>query len=89
MSCSLHKAYLQGDQDEVEKLLSDLTKLKEKVYHGISGMRLRKRRMLRAKLLKNDPSRRKFWRFIRNRIKNVGQITALRDKVQVTTIKAF
>ena len=89
VSSSLHKAYLQGDQAEVEKLLSDLTKLKEKVYHGISGMRLRKRRMLRAKLLKNDPSRRKFWRFIRNRIKNVGQITALRDKVQVTTIKSF
>ena len=46
-------------------------------------MRVRKRRQLRAKLLLDDPNRKKFWRFVRNQVKKIGQIGALRDKVGI------
>ena len=82
VSSSLYLAYQQGDKDEIARLQAQLTKLKEKVSHGVSGMRLKRRSRLRAKLLADDPSKRKFWRFLRGQVKKVGQITALRDKVK-------
>ena len=34
---------------------------------------------IRSKVLANDPSRRKFWRFISSQIKSAGAITGLYD----------
>ena len=79
----LHEAYSNGDSHEVRRLQSELLEVKEKVSNGISDMRVRKRRQLRAKLLLDDPNRKKFWRFVRNQVKKIGQIGALRDKVGI------
>ena len=40
-------------------------------------MRLRRRARLRSKLLLKDPSRKKFWRFLKSHMKGAGRISAL------------
>ena len=45
----------------------------------ITELKLQKRKKLRVKLLQADPTRRKFWRFLRQQTKSVGKISALMD----------
>ena len=85
---ALHKATLDGDLDNIRKYQGEIDLLKENISNGISNMRLRKRTRLRAKLLKDDPSRRKFWKFIKSQAKNVGRISGLVNKVS-STIKTL
>ena len=57
--------------------------LKYEVDKGISDMRIRRRNRLRTKLLRKDPSRKKFWKFLKNQVKSAGDITALLTKVML------
>ena len=65
---------------EAENLLLELQTLKDQVKDSISEVKFGRRQRLRTKLLKADPTRRKFWRFLQQQIKTAGHITALNDK---------
>ena len=50
--------------------------LKGRIREGITSFKLRKRAKIRSKLLHKDPTKRKFWRILRNQVKAAGKITA-------------
>ena len=83
----LYKEQAIGNDGLVEKLQKMFTDLKHQVDKDISDMRLRKRNRIRSKLLRDDPSRKKFWKFLKSKIKSAGNITALLDKVLITPLK--
>ena len=60
-----------------ENLEQELAALKLKIKDAISEVKLRKRSNLRSKLLKADPSRKRFWRFLKDQSKSAGSITAI------------
>ena len=57
----------------------ELAESKQKIRQSISAILLRKRAKLRSKLLLADPSKRRFWRFLKNHMKSAGIITAAKD----------
>ena len=57
-----------------------LEAIKGQVKELILEVRLGRRQRLRNKLLKADPTRRHFWKFLKNQIKAAGNITAINDK---------
>ena len=65
--------------DEAERLLGELETLKQQVRDGIADIKLGRRQRLRNKLLKADPTRKRFWRFLKSQTKAAGTITALND----------
>ena len=77
-----HLAVINSNPAEAQRLLEELDTLKTLVKDSISEVRLSRRQRLRTKLLKADPSRKKFWRFLKNQIKSAGNITALNDKTE-------
>ena len=62
-------------------------------------MRLRRRARLRSKLLLKDPTRKKFWRFLKNHMRGAGKISALvteekemvfdQEKIEAEVLKHF
>ena len=80
---SLHVAILNNNQEEAMHLQKKYDDLKYEVDKGISDMRIRRRNRLRTKLLRKDPSRKKFWKFLKNQVKSDGDITALLTKVML------
>ena len=65
---------------EKERLEEELLLLRGRVKDSIAELRLDRRHRLRNKLLKADPTRKKFWRFLKSQIKSAGSISALKDK---------
>lgn len=65
---------------EIERLRCELQTLKEKVKESIVEVKLGQRQKLRNKLLSADPTRKKFWRFLKSQMKAAGNITALKNK---------
>ena len=65
---------------EIERLRCELQTLKEKVKESIVEVKLDQRQKLRNKLLSADPTRKKFWRFLKSQMKAAGNITALKNK---------
>ena len=57
------------DTIESDRLEGELLILREKVKDSITEMRLGRRQRLRNKLLKADPTRKKFWWFLKSQIK--------------------
>ena len=74
---SLHNAAFLQSSDEIKKLQLKLDTLKQQIKDKMSDFKLRKRQHLRSKLLKADPSRKRFWKFLKNQIKSAGQISAV------------
>ena len=62
-------------------------------------MRLQRRARLRSKLLLKDPTRKKFWRFLKNHMRGAGKISALvteekemvfdQEKIEAEVLKHF
>ena len=50
--------------------------LKCDIRGEIAGVKLRRRHHIRSKILKADPNRKKFWRFLKSQVKSAGNITA-------------
>ena len=75
-----HSAVKNLHPVEADKLLLEVQALKDQVKESISEVKFGRRQRLRTKLLKADPTRRKFWRFLQQQIKTAGTITALTDK---------
>ena len=65
---------------DTERLHAQLEAIKEQIKDLILEVRLGHRQRLRDKLLKADPTRRLFWKFLKNQIKAAGNITAINDK---------
>ena len=79
LSRNLHHARLQHNPN-VETLQADLNLMKAEIKDLISEVKLKRRLRLRTKLLQADPSRKKFWRFLKNQMKAAGSITGAYDK---------
>ena len=62
---------------EMEEKRQELLDLKFRIKESISEVRFHKRVRLRSKLFKADPTRRRFWRFLKSQIKSAGSITAM------------
>ena len=78
---SISSAKLQSSHQEIATLLQQLETLKANIKASISDHKLQKRRNLRSKLLLADPTRRRFWRFLKSQIKSAGRISALYNQV--------
>ena len=58
----------------------ELEEMKLQIKEKISIIKLQRRSQLRSKLLLKDPTRKKFWRFLKGQMKAAGCITALSNK---------
>ena len=79
MARELNHACKSSSPLEIERMQHDLDSLKHQIQDSISGIKLHRRHRLRSKLLLADPSRKKFWRFLKNQIKSAGTISAVYD----------
>ena len=61
-------------------MVHKLMTMEHEIKIAFTEIRLRKRNRIRTKILRDDPHRKKFWRFIKNHTKSVGEITGLRSK---------
>ena len=75
---STQRATMQNS--DVEELEEELSKLKGALKDALAGVKLNQRNRLRSKLLLADPTRKRFWRFLKSQIKTAGGITAARSK---------
>ena len=80
VSRKYHEAVARADMLESERLLGELQALKEQVKESIAEVKLGYRTKLRNKLLTADPTRKKFWRFLRSQMKVSGEVSALKNK---------
>ena len=65
---------------EIENMKLQLDTLKLQIKDSIFEFKLHRRHHLRSKLLRADPSRKKFWRFLKNQIQSAGNISAAYNK---------
>ena len=65
---------------EVLLVRQEIDNLKAQVKEKISVIKLQRRSKLRSKLLLKDPTRKRFWRFLKGQMKAAGKITALTNK---------
>ena len=68
------------DNDEKVAAKERLESMKLDIKDKITKMKLQRRSRLRSRLLLADPTRKRFWRFVRGQIKAAGSITALTDR---------
>ena len=57
----------------------NIRQLKDDIRDSLANIKLKRRHTLRSKSLRADPSRRKFWRFLKSQIRSAGVITATYD----------
>ena len=76
----LNSSFVQHSQPEVLLLRQEIDNLKMQIKEKISVIKLQRRSKLRSKLLLQDPTRKKFWRFLKGQMKAAGKITALTNK---------
>ena len=74
-----NEAVANANLAEIRRLEVELQGLRVKVKENIAAVKLDNRQRLRSKLLHADPTRRKFWRFLKSQIKAAGSITALKN----------
>ena len=77
LSRALHGGPSLKTPQEIQRLQLDLDEQKQEIRDCISDYKIRRRHRLRSKLLRADPSRKRFWRFLKSQIKAAGQISAL------------
>ena len=71
------RAALNSEQVAMKE--EQVRQLKDDIRDAIATIKLKRRQTLRSKTLRADPSRRKFWRFLKSQIKSAGVITATYD----------
>ena len=76
---ALHLAQLSSNLAESQRLQHEFDDLKAHIRDSIADVKLQRRYKLRSKTLKADPSRKKFWSFLKGQIKAAGKITAVND----------
>ena len=78
-SRSLQQAHAESNILDIQILTDKLQALKIEIKSLICDIKLKKRHKLRSKLLKSDPSRKKFWSFVKHQMKAAGAITGCYD----------
>ena len=78
LSQQVHSAITKGIN--VTTMQAKLTLMKLEIKDTFVSMKLSKRFKLRSKLLTADPSRKLFWRFVKNQMKTAGSITGAYNK---------
>ena len=68
------EAYIStaSDLDHLKEMLVDI---KLQIKDEICKLKIKRRTRIRMKILKNDPSRKKFWSFLRNQFRAAGNLT--------------
>ena len=74
----LHATPIESEEERAE-LMKQIDDLRMSIRDRVSDFKLQKRNRLRSKLLKSDPTRKRFWRFLKSQIKSAGSITALKN----------
>ena len=64
--------------DSITKKLKTVKELKTRIKERLASLQLKKRAHLRGRVLAADPTRRKFWRFLKQQFKSAGKITAVK-----------
>ena len=77
---SVDSARMTSTSEQVELLEQQLDSLKADVRDALAGVKLQRRHHLRSRVLRADPSRKKFWRFLKSQIKSASSITAAYNK---------
>ena len=67
-------------QPEHLVMRQELDNLKMQVKEKIAEVKLQRRSRLRSKLLLKDPTRKKFWRFLKGQMRAAGRISAVNNK---------
>ena len=67
------------DNQNLADLQTTLMQMKAEIRNSIVSMKLNRRFKLRSKLLTADPTRKKFWRFLKNQMKVAGSVTGAYD----------
>ena len=71
----LTEAYLQNDSISIEKLTDDIVKIKADIKSQIALVKIKRRKRIRSRIIRDDPCRKKFWAFLKNQIRAAGNIT--------------
>ena len=79
LSHSFSQAHHNPDAHDIPAMKVALDKLKGEIKDMISRARLKQRNHLRSRVLAADPTRRRFWRFLKHQSKAAGSITAIKD----------
>ena len=77
ISREINDPLLHHSHSETVRLQQKLEVLKLQIRTSIAEMKLSKRQRLRSKLLRSDPTKKKFWRFLKSQTRAAGIITAL------------
>ena len=80
LSRDLVHASFQRTQQEKLLLRKEIDCLKLQIKEKVSVIKLHRRARIRSKLLLGDPTRKKFWRFLKGQMKAAGSISALTNK---------
>ena len=75
-----HEAVEVSDHATADNLLSSLQDIKVDLKNKISKMKLKQRNFKRNQILKNDPSKKKFWSFLRSKFKKTGTLSGVLNK---------
>ena len=79
----LHHAHQHSPQAEIDRLQCELDTLKRQIKDSLCDVQLQHRHHLRSKILRADPARKKFWRFLKGQIKSAGSISAVNNTAGV------
>ena len=63
---------------QLDDISGKVSRMKFEVKEKLAGFRYRKKTKLRTRLLLSDPTRKKFWRFLKSQAMAAGTFTALR-----------
>ena len=84
----LHRTQQHSPQAEIDQLQCELDMRKRQIKDSLCDVQLQHRHRLRSKTLRADPSRKKFWRFLKSQIKSAGSISAVNNKDGIMVFEA-
>ena len=75
ISCAHKSDPILFSPSKITQMEQDLSDIKSEIKDLLREQKIRRRNRIRSKLLHKDPTRKKFWRFLKSQIKCAGQIT--------------
>ena len=80
LSKEYNHSFPHHSRDEEISRKKEIDDLKMQIKEKISVVKLKRRSRIRSRLLLGDPTRKKFWRFLKGQMKAAGSISALTNK---------
>ena len=56
-------------------MTDDIVKIKADIKSQIALVKIKRRKRIRSRIIRDDPCRKKFWAFLKNQIRAAGNIT--------------